>query len=83
MQSSTNVQARENELATLKAEHSKKNDQLVLELERMKKQLSNELAEANVEITQRGQLLERKERMLWSCVGSPTHYKVRWKMLPC
>mmetsp|Transcript_44058 Transcript_44058/g.79056 ORF Transcript_44058/g.79056 Transcript_44058/m.79056 type:complete len:211 (-) Transcript_44058:2406-3038(-) len=64
MQSSTNVQARENEIATLKAElmvvkeqtkdavakQSKKNDQLALELERVKKQLSNELAEANVEL---------------------------------
>ena len=78
MQSSTNVEARENDLTTLKneleavkvkadaalAKQVKKSEELQLELNRTKKQMSDSLAEANVEITQRGQVLERKEREL-------------------
>ena len=71
MQSSTNVLARANELAAAKeeaqlamAEQAKKNERLRSELDRVTKEMSDSLAEANVEITQRGAVLERKERIL-------------------
>jgi len=78
LQSSTEVQTRGDELAALKAElatvrtnadaavaeRSKRVDELTQELARAKKQYGDSLAEANVEITQRGVVLERKENML-------------------
>jgi hypothetical protein len=71
MQSSTNVLARVNELASGKeqaslamVEQTNKNERLQSELDRVRKEMSDSLAEANVEITQRGAVLERKERML-------------------
>lgn len=70
MQSSTNVQARENELAAMKeqarlsmAEQAKKNEQLQSELNRVQKEMNDSLAKANAEIAQRGRILEEKEKM--------------------
>ena len=61
MQLPTNVLARANKLEASKeqaslamAEHKKKNERLQSELDRVRKEMSNSLAEANVEITQRG-----------------------------
>ncbi len=71
MQSSTNVQAREIELAAMKeqarlsmAEQAKKNEQLQSELNRVQKEMNDSLAKANAETAQRGRILEEKEKML-------------------
>lgn len=78
LQSSTNVRAREDELVALrndleivkeKARHpaagqKAENDKLRAEFDRARKETRDSLAEANVEITQRGRVLERKERAL-------------------
>ena len=73
LQSSTNVEARENELAAVReqarqsvAEQTKKNEQLRSELNRVQKEMSDSLAKANAEFMQRGRLLEEKEKMLAS-----------------
>ena len=73
LQSSTNVQARENELEAVKeqaklsvAEQAKMNEQLQSELDRVQKEMSDSLAKANADITQRGRILEEKEKMLAS-----------------
>ena len=71
MQSSTNVLARVNELAPANeqaslamAEQTNKNERLQSELDCDRKEMSDSLGKANVKITQRGAVLERKERML-------------------
>ena len=71
MQSSTNVLARVNELAPANeqaslamAEQTNKKERLQSELDCDRKEMSDSLGKANVKITQRGAVLERKERML-------------------
>ncbi len=73
LQSSTNVQARENEFAAVKeqaklsvAEQAKNNEHFQSELDRVQKEMSDSLAKANTDIAQRGRILEEKERMLAS-----------------
>ena len=68
MQSSTNVLEQAKELAATKdeaslaiAEQTKIKERLRSELDRVRKEMSTSLAEANVEITQRSAILEKKE----------------------
>ena len=78
MQSSTSVESKENELAALKIELTAAKDeakaavtkqtnmrkQMQAELERVRTETSNSISEANVEINQRGAMLQQKENLL-------------------